>query len=196
MGVLKKDFKYKIVKNFLSADEIALGEYYLLLKHKKNISNFDFVQSNNLDSYFHADNFTETILINKLNRMEKETGLKLIPTYSFSRVYSYNANLEKHKDRPSCEVSATIMWGSDGVSWSIFMDGTKCEMQPGDAVIYLGCEIEHWREPFEGDYHIQSFLHYVDANGSYKDYAYDKKIFALSPEINYKTYLKNVGQKS
>ena len=195
MGILKKDYKYKLVKNFLTKEEIAIGNRYLLLRHKKNTSNFDFQQSINLDSVFYSDSFTEVMLVNKLNKMEQETGLKLIPTYSFSRVYSYNADLKKHKDRPSCEVSVTVMWGSDGVSWPIIMDGTKCEMEPGDAVIYLGCELEHWRENFEGDWHAQSFLHYIDANGPYKDYAYDQRVFALSPEINYEEYLKNVEQK-
>lgn len=195
MGILKKDFKYKLVKNFFSKEEINIGSRYLLLRHKKNISNFDLLDINNLDTMFYSDAFTEVILVNKLKKMEQETGLKLIPTYSFSRVYSYNADLKKHKDRPSCEVSVTAMWGSDGVPWPIFMDGVKCEMQPGDAVIYLGCELEHWRENFEGDWHAQSFLHYVDANGPYKDCAYDRREFALSPEINYNEYLKNVKQK-
>jgi hypothetical protein len=51
-------------------------------------------------------------------------------------------------------------------------------METGDLVIYRGCEVEHWREEFiapEGSYHIQVFLHYVDANGPYADYKYDRR---------------------
>ena len=44
------------------------------------------------------------------------------------------------------------------------MDGKAINLKPGDAVIYKGCDVKHWREPYEGDYHIQTF-HYVDANG-------------------------------
>jgi len=191
MGMLKTNFKYKIVKNFLSEEEIEIGKHYLLLLHKNNITNFDLLQNNNGDSFFQKDPFTETILIKKLKIMEKETGLKLIPTYSFSRVYSYNACLEKHKDREACEVSVSIMWGSDGTSWPIFIDGNKIEMSPGDGVIYLGCELEHWREYFKGDWHAQSFLHYVDFNGPYKKFAYDQRNFCSSPEISYSNYIKN-----
>ena len=104
-------------------------------------------------------------MVNKLDIMEKETGLKLMCTYAFWRMYTINADLKKHKDRPACEISATVMIGSDGTPWSIFMDGTEINMEPGDAAIYLGCEIEHWREKFTGDWHAQTFLHYVDKNG-------------------------------
>jgi hypothetical protein len=44
MGKLKNDFKFKIVKNFLSEEERTIGLYYLLNFHKKNISWFDFTQ--------------------------------------------------------------------------------------------------------------------------------------------------------
>jgi hypothetical protein len=192
MGKLKNDFKFKIVKNFLSEEERTIGLYCLLNFHKKNTSSFDFLQNNNGDSLITGDAFTETILIRKLNLMQSETNLKLIPTYAFSRIYSYNSELKPHVDRPACEVSATVMWGSCGTPWPIYMDGQKCEMEPGDAVIYLGCELEHYRETFEGDWHAQSFIHYVDKNGPFKEYAYDKRSFYNSPEINFNTFKNNV----
>ena len=39
----------------------------------------------------------------------------------------------------------------------------------GDMVIYKGCELEHWREPFEGNNHAQVFLHYNIKNGRYNN---------------------------
>lgn len=183
MGILKKDFKYKIVKNFLTPEEVKLGAYYLLLFHKKNLNSFDFDQNNNGDTMTYADTFSESVMMMKLDKMEKETGLKLFPTYSFSRVYTFNAELVPHKDRPSCEISVTVMWGSDGTKWPIYMEDTPCELEPGDAVIYLGCELNHYRKPFTGDWHAQSFLHYVDQNGPYKDFKYDKRNFQHDPII-------------
>jgi len=176
MDVLKKDFKFKLVKNFFTQEEIDFGVYYFLLRHKRNTTNFDeALFNNNSDSYFNFDCFSDAFLMKKRKRMQEETGLKLLPTYSFSRVYTYNSDLKPHKDRPACEVSVTAMWGSDGTPWPIYMEGTKLEMNPGDAVIYLGCELEHWRDPFEGDWHAQTFFHYVDENGPNKDYAYDQQ---------------------
>lgn len=187
MGILKKDFKFKVVKNFLSKEEIEIGRHYFLLSHKlnNNMEKRDFHQNNNGDSTFsHANGiFGDVMLMKKLERVEQETGLSLLPTYAFTRVYSYNAELVPHKDRPSCEVSVTTMWGSCGTPWPIFMDGNECHMEAGDAVIYLGCELEHYRKNFEGDWHCQTFLHYVDKNGPYVDWKFDKRTFFNNPEV-------------
>ena len=183
MGILKKDFKYKHIKNFFNQTEIDIGRYYFLLRHKRNVEEFDLGQNNCGDSAFYSDSFTDTLLLKKLSRMQRETGLKLIPTYAYSRVYSYNAILKKHTDRPSCEVSVTAMWGSCGTPWPIYMGDTPIEMVPGDAVIYLGCELEHSRKNFTGDWHAQTFFHYVDQAGPYKDYKFDKRHPYDDPEI-------------
>ena len=115
-------------------------------------------------------------MLTKKEIMEKETGLELLPTYAFWRMYSNLAELRKHKDRPSCEISITVMIGSDGShEWPIFVDGVEVNLKPGDGVIYLGCELEHWREIFKGDWHAQVFMHYVDKNGPNKDFYMDKR---------------------
>ena len=124
----------------------------------------------------------ESLMISKLDLMQKETGLDLLCTYAYWRMYTLNAALEKHKDRPSCEISVTIMIGSDGKPWPIFMDGTEINMEPGDAAIYLGCDVEHWREEFKGDWHAQTFLHYVDKNGSFTEFAKDKRLLYGTPK--------------
>jgi len=36
--------------------------------------------------------------------------------------------------------------------------------------------VEHWREEFKGDWHAQTFLHYVDKNGPNQQWARDKRI--------------------
>jgi len=183
MGTIK-DFKYKLIKDFLSKEELEIGCHYMNLKHKKNYSNFDPPEHKtiNADSFFFGDNFTETIMMRKLKKMEQETKLELYPTYSFFRIYTFNSELKKHTDRASCEISVTVMWESDGTPWPIYIEDKPIEMSPGDALIYLGCELEHWRDNFEGDYHIQSFLHYVDKNGPYKDFKYDKRDNKTNPE--------------
>jgi len=113
--------------------------------------------------------------------MEKESGLKLYPTYSFMRVYTFNSELKKHTDRESCEISVTIMLGSDGTKWPIYMDDNPIELSPGDACVYLGRDVKHFRKNFKGDWHSQIFLHYVDQNGIYKDFKYDKR--KITPEV-------------
>lgn len=183
MVELGKDFKYKKVENFLTSDEIKMFQIYSDIRHKNNLSFFDAVQSDTRDTYYYADPLAETFLCSKIDLMEKETGLKLNPTYSFWRTYTHLAELKKHKDRPSCEISVTVMIGSDGTPWPIFMDGKSIELNNGDAVIYLGNELEHWREEFTGDWHTQVFLHYVRQDGPFAGNIFDGKKFYGKVEI-------------
>jgi hypothetical protein len=170
-----KDFKYKVIENFLNQDEIDLLTNYCRIRHRLNFDSFDFNQNNNGDTFYYADPLMESLMLNKRELMQKETGLILAPTYAFWRMYTMFADLKKHKDRPSCEISVTVMINSDGTKWPIFMDEKEIELKPGNAVVYLGCELDHWREEFKGDWHAQTFLHYVDANGPYVEWAKDKR---------------------
>jgi hypothetical protein len=120
-----------------------------------------------------------------LPHFEKVSGRKLYPTYSYARLYKPGEELKKHTDRPACEISATLTLGFEGNPWSIYMAGNKIDMQVGDAVLYRGMDVEHWREKYiEGEWQAQVFLHYVDANGPNTEYKYDKreKLGLLQPQ--------------
>ena len=134
----------------------------------------------------YADWVMETLLMYMIPIMKAKTGLELIPTYTYTRVYEKGNILRRHKDRPSCEVSTTLHLGGD--EWPIFIDptgsnnvideekeihrpgapkGVQVDLKVGDMLIYSGCELEHWREPFTGNMCSQVFLHYNHANGPY-----------------------------
>ena len=107
----------------------------------------------------------ETLMMKVLPVMKKHTNLDVVPTYSYTRAYKKGDILKKHKDRPSCEISTTLHLG--GNPWSIYVEGIKIDLNVGDMLIYSGCELEHWREPFKGNVCVQTFLHYNNANGQY-----------------------------
>ena len=115
----------------------------------------------------YGDPTFDTLLMKVLPIMKKETGLEVVPTYSYARLYKHGDELKRHKDRPSCEISTTINLG--GESWSIFLEGTEILLNIGDMLIYKGCKLEHWREPFEGENCGQVFLHYNNVNGPNND---------------------------
>tara|TARA_Y100000356_G_C11110958_1_gene209586 strand:- start:234 stop:644 length:411 start_codon:yes stop_codon:yes gene_type:complete len=123
-----------------------------------------------------SDPIMESLMLQKRLLVQKQTGLELLPTYTYWRAYTKFSDLPKHKDRPSCEISVTVNMGSDGTPWPIFMDNTPLNLNPGDAAVYLGCEVEHWREEFQGDWCSQVFMHYVDKNGPYKSFFKDGRI--------------------
>ena len=110
-------------------------------------------------------------------KLESAIGYKLFPTYTYSRIYSPKEVLEKHTDRPSCEISltATLDYDTfDNEPWDIFVGAElKYKLYPGDVLVYKGCELEHWREKFMGIEQTQVFMHYVNKNGQYHSYKYD-----------------------
>ena len=178
MGVIGKDFKFKKIKNFITKDEVELANYYFEMSHRTNLTSFDTeLRCSNSDTCFYGDKLTESFLLKKKDLMEKETGKKLLPTYSYWRMYTKYSDLKKHIDRPSCEISVTVNIGNDGTIWPIFIDGNEVTLDEGDAVIYMGRESPHWREEFLGDWCAQCFLHYVDADGEFKDFNIDKRVY-------------------
>jgi len=98
-------------------------------------------------------------------------GIDLLPTYTYSRIYYKGEELKIHKDRPSCEISATMTVDfSDYPIWPIHMGNAKnVILDRGDLCLYRGCELDHYRDKFKGDWQVQVFFHYVDANGPHKD---------------------------
>jgi hypothetical protein len=139
----------------------------------------------------HGHASCEALMLQLLPLMQKHTDLELLPTYSFARIYRKGDELKRHKDRPSCDVSATVTLGFIADSlWPIHADNSgPIVLDVGDMLIYRGCEVEHWREPFKGGVWVQVFLHYVDANGPHKEWAFDKRGVGELYETIYATML-------
>ena len=172
--LLKRDADKYMYKNNITYDNGMLGTWT-----DQQVPN----------TYSHyADMVMETLMVKMLPVMAKETRLELIPTYSYARIYKKGDILRRHKDRPSCEISTTLNLGGD--PWPIFIDGTgsnsvideykqihkpnapkgtKILLDVGDMLVYSGCELEHWREPFEGTTCGQVFLHYNHVNGPFAE---------------------------
>lgn len=125
----------------------------------------------------YGDPAMETLLLMAHPLLEDKTKIKLHPCYSYARIYEKGSDLKKHLDRPSCEISCTVNMGGD--MWPIYLKNgkkkIKVELKRGDLLIYKGTILKHWREKFEGNECTQVFLHYVDANGKYKEHAIDKR---------------------
>jgi len=210
-------FKYHVIKNAVSFELANFIFNYFLLKRDA----VDFMYKNNItydngmfgtwsdkqvpNTYSHyADMVMETMLLKVLPIMEKETGLKLIPTYSYTRIYKNGDILKRHKDRFSCEISTTMNLGGD--KWPIYIepnpkkgkdtdngyeseytDGVKVELKPGDMLVYKGNICEHWRDKFDGKDCAQVFLHYNNA----KTKGSKKNMFDGRPHIGLPSWWQN-----
>jgi len=126
------------------------------------------------------------LLVEKIPEVSELLGEKVLPTYTYARVYKEGSELLRHRDRPACEVSFTVNLSKDK-DWPIYFqrpDGfeTSIELEPGDAVMYLGCQSDHWRNKFEGQECVQLFMHYVRSYGS-KSWAYFDKFQQQEPTL-------------
>jgi len=119
-------------------------------------------------------------------------GLDLVPTYSYTRIYTKGDILQRHSDRAACEISVTVSIAiPKGAESSVIhlkppnMPETAVEMFEGDACIYAGTEVEHWREPFSEDGYIQLFLHFIDRHGEhFPELTYDKRKYLGAPYVS------------
>ena len=204
-----KKNKYQIIRGAISKEVANIAYRYLQISAEadhwmlnngmthvgnKLVGNFNDPQVPNSYAKY-GDRLMETLLVKTIDIMQKKTGLKLVPTYSYTRLYRTGNILRRHKDRPSCEISTTLCLGGD--HWPIYLDptgadnvideyknihkpgapkGVEVNLKPGDMLIYSGCELEHWREPFQGKMCGQVFLHYNHADGPFaKTNLYDKR---------------------
>ena len=83
------------------------------------------------------------------------------------------------------ETTAEGQWVG-GDLWPIFIEETKVLLEVGDMLVYSGCELEHWREPFDGNICGQVFLHYNHVNGQFAE----KNKFDGRPMLGLPSFLK------
>jgi len=192
-----KKNKYCIIRQAISKDLAAFVANYFLMKKQvldtckqaKYFSPFETILGTYDDDQIpntyscYSDIAMETLLLKCQPQMEKATGLKLYPAYTYGRIYKKGDELKRHKDRFSCEISTTMNLAGD--DWPIYLEpsgevdkkGIKVDLKQGDMLVYSGCELEHWRKKFKGKECIQVFLHYNNRKtmGS-KDNMFDKRL--------------------
>ena len=214
---LFKKKHYLVIKNAIDPKVANFVYNYFLMKRQVAQTFFDFRyispyseeygtwkddQIPNTYSHY-SDIAMETLLLACQPKMEKLTGIKLNPTYSYARIYKMGDELKRHKDRFSCEISTTMNLGGD--EWPIYLEakknvglpedgfsatsdnkGQKVILKPGDMLVYKGMVLEHWREPFIGKDCAQVFLHY---NNQFSPGA-DDNIFDQRPHVGLPSWFK------
>lgn len=184
---------YVVVRNFI--DETTIRTISRYFENKINRREWVFAENSPVTKFaYYSDPLIEVLLGDSINAIEEYVGEELHPTYSYSRVYRPSEELKPHIDRPSCEVSVTVNVASLGPPSFIYMkapgkETNKYILNPGDAVIYQGCVVEHWRETLkDSQLNVQFMLHYVKKNGKFKDYKFDGREKLGLPDKNNNQY--------
>jgi hypothetical protein len=199
MNILKKWYYrkqfqkhgYANVKNLLSKDVCKLLADSMQIVKKRD-HGMDGKDINDPNAYndtqvpfsfpVYSSDFNDAVLLSVLPIVEHITNKRLYPCYTYSRIMTEGAEMKAHRDRPSCEFSATICIDikEGSTDYPIYMENKKGKpnkiiQSPGDAIIYNGTELMHWRSKYEGKEQTQLFIHYVDADGLYSDHVFDKR---------------------
>jgi len=216
-----KKNKYVVIKQAISKDLATFIYNYFLMKkqvydtclkqryispYETLLGSYDDAQIPNTYSSY-ADIVMETLMLKCQPIMEKTTGLKLQPAYTYARIYKKGDVLKRHKDRFSCEISTTMFLGGD--RWPIYLDpaggnnvidekknlikpnapkGIKVDLKQGDMLVYSGCELEHWRTKFKGKDCAQVFLHYNNE----KTPGSSQNLFDKRPHLGLPSWFKKV----
>ena len=184
---LFKKQNYLTMKGIVPLDLCRIVTKYALLKEENEFlpDEGPAAQVENAHAVY-ADTLMETMMHFMHPHMENYTGLALCPTYSYYRVYRPGMELTKHRDRESCEISTTVCFGfnyqlkDENYRWGMYVEpDIFCPQDPGDLIIYRGCDITHWREQFDAapsSYQVQAFFHYINKDGPYyPEFKYDKR---------------------
>ncbi len=177
MNNIIKDNNFVYIKNFISPQRaFELAKSFKECCIQNAIHGDD--QAENSHAAYNYIGFLE-LLCEKTPEVSKFLGETVLPTYTYARIYKEGSDLKKHKDRPACEISLTLHLSGDA-EWPIFIEKPNGEevslnLGSGDAMLYLGCEAEHWREQFKGKEYIQVFLHYVRSRGPNNFAFFDNK---------------------
>ena len=192
--------RYVVIKNFLDRNTSNLLYNYCVNKvlqvdfYRTQYPNFYRKETDGIfgdgmtinESYAcYGDLMMDTLLQSSTANMQEFTGTSLNPQYTYWRMYETGDDLQPHIDRESCEISTTLCLGYDTSNisgnyiWSFFIKSDsgdlEIKLEPGDMLIYKGCEVLHWREPFLGRNHAQVFMHYNNANGKFAYKKYDTR---------------------
>lgn len=170
------------VKNFIDEQTIAVVSQYFENKIRRGEWQESRKEGDPTSRFaYYADPLIEVLLQASKEAVENATGKELLPTYSYSRIYQPGEKLSPHIDRPACEVSVTVNVATKGEFSPIYTqygqnDPEKHVLNPGDAVVYMGCDVMHWRQELkEGQLNVQFMLHYVDKQGLNAEHAKDKR---------------------
>jgi len=172
--------RYAYLSGVLSKEECArLTQHMFRLKDEGKLAHDPQCP---LSLSVYGDPELDAILARLAEPLSHQLGIKLLPTYTYARIYAPGEILKRHIDRAACEISGTLTLGYDPESeiWPIYFSadpkdvaGTAVNIDVGDMVMYRGNELTHWRPAYIGRWQVQLFFHFVDANGPHKNWAND-----------------------
>lgn len=211
--------RYTVVDDFLEGEGLTVYQNYVLDKIQAGHWEYGDAQVNSR-YWIHNEPFVRYLHEALTEKMEAITGYELLPVYVFTIGYMKGAVLPRHRDRPACEISASLTIYGDGDKFPIYAEsplqddsekvecpcvahemagykdfykpedadpslshvsdhaiasfpnptlGVPIPLNPGNALIYEGQKVNHWRNELQEEEGFCSLLlHYVKKDGMHR----------------------------
>ena len=174
-----------VIKNFVSEElcSVMATEFAIMRDTMKVLDGPGFDEIENSFAWYSPICF-ETLSTLIKSKVEQVVNKPLHSSYSYGRIYNKGSVLTKHTDRKSSELTVSICLRKDipwALNWEWEGQTLAFDADPGDAIIGCGSATPHWRNPYEGEEHVQAFMQYVVAGGDYDYLKYDTRPCIGSP---------------
>lgn len=162
---------FSIIRNLVKTSDVTRLYGYTLQNHERGNMNDGQVPGS---ASFYQDKEIVRLAKELHPLIEKAIEKELLNVFCYHRVYRTGAILKMHKDSARAEISATINLGQKGDPWDLWLldyeeNAHKVILNPGDALIYHGMKLHHWRGKLvNSDFVSQIMFHFVDKHGKHK----------------------------
>ena len=150
---------YVVLRNFIPPETAKeLARRYKNLQEEVGLVTM-MIGVSNAPSWSNSDDQL-ALLCNLCPRISELCDESVLPTYVFGRIYENGSELVRHVDRAACEISLTLhLEGDEECKFCIetpYYESHCLVLDPGDAMMYLGCIADHWRDqPYTGESYTQ-----------------------------------------
>ena len=134
--------------------------YYLL---------YDFFKQEEVNLMYSDPTYLDDVFSIAQNRLEGLLDTELLANYHQGTTYKADDKVEATVLHAPCEIALTFTIAHSKDNWPIFLDTSKGEKKihtnPGDALLFKGCDIFHHREPNTyNDLQIQHSMYWNNLN--------------------------------
>jgi hypothetical protein len=157
--------EYSVIENLVDSTKCKKLSYRIL--EKLAAGNYHFDDQCKFSPAF--DGLLDDLAEHVRKKVSDHINQPLWNTYNYCRIYKKGELLEPHRDKNQCEIAVSLTLDyNNSESWPIFLYSNeqktdiKFDLKVGDALIYKGYDLLHWRNKFEGpNDQIQAFLFYA-----------------------------------
>lgn len=168
-----------LAKNFVPR---FLSDYLKQIVHTQHI--------NLCTNTLYGDPALDTFALMSTPLVSQITSMNTSVCYSECRIYTHDDHVLPHMDAPHLSHTVTMFLGGEYQQlWPMWIQKPDVHKTPqlialeeGDAVIYQGNQVHHWRDHFEGTNYYELTMHFVESHGAYAHHKYDSRPYIGLPK--------------